>query len=133
MTPDRDFARLDSHLQSSWLIRGADALATTAAAAASGSTTAQWFRSARDRFHSTAVESRVRAVGVFLTTATIGHLLLLRFVPAHIAPALPKALWVLVAVSALVIAIAAKSVAHAWRPSLVARLSAFASRSDLLQ
>jgi hypothetical protein len=129
MTPDRDFARLESHLQSSLLIRAVDAIAGAWQTAANRSAAARWIRNGRDRFRSVALEGRVRAVAAFVATATIGHLLLLRFIAAHIAPALPKAFWSLIALTALIVAIAAKPVAHAWRSSFAARLSAFVSRS----
>jgi hypothetical protein len=129
MTPDRDFARLESHLQSSVLIRAVDAIAGVWQTAANRSAAAQWIQNGRDRFRSVAVEDRVRAVAVCMATATIGHLLLLRFLPAHIAPALPMDFWILIALTALVVAIAAKPVAHASRSSRAARLSAFLSRS----
>ena len=129
MTPDRAFARLESDLQSSFLIRAVDAIAGAWQTAANRSAAAQWIRSGRDRFRSVAVEGRVRAVAVWAATATIGHLVLLRFIPPHVAPALPKVFWILVAFTALVVAIAAKPVAHASRSSLAARLSSLASRS----
>ena len=129
MTPDRDFARLESHLQSSWMIRAVDAIARAWQTAAKRSAIAQRIRSGRDRFRSVAVEGRVRAVAVWVATAASAHLLLLRFIPAHIAPALPNAFWILVVFTALVVALAAKPVAYAWKSSLGARLSAFVSRS----
>jgi len=59
---------------------------------------------------------------VFVATAAAGHLILLRFVPPHIAPALPKATWMLVAVVALVVAVVPERVIAGWESSFVSRV-----------
>src|SRR5262245_43840633 len=119
MMNDRDFARLQSLLQESRLIRGVDTIATASLHAVNRSTSAEWMRRTWARVVSGPVESQVRATSVFVATATIGHVLLLRLVPAHIAPALPRALWVTIAASALIVAAASAPVTTAWASSAV--------------
>jgi hypothetical protein len=117
MTNGPEFERLESHLRGSWLVRTIDASATAWRVAATRSAIVRALRSAITRFSSLAPADRLRAVAAFSATATIVHLLLLSVVPAHIAPALPQAVWVLVALTALVVAIAAKAVTNAWKSS----------------
>jgi len=119
MMNDRDFTRLESLLQESRLVRGVDAFATASLHAVNRSTTVEWVRRTWARVVSVPVESQVRAGSVFVATAAIGHLLLLRLVPAHIAPAFPRALWVTMAANALIVAAASAAVTAAWRSSAV--------------
>ena len=129
MTGDREFERLEQHLRGSWLIQISGTIASAVFASADRSSTASRLRRMRAAWTVIPGGQRVRAVAAFVATAAAGHLLLLRFVPAHIAPALPQALWILVALTALVVAIAATPVTQAWKSSSLARLSAFVSRS----
>jgi len=119
MMNHRAFARLESHLQESVLVRGVDAIATASLHAVNRSTTVDWMRKAWARVVSVPVESQVRAASVFAATAAVGHLLLLGLVPAHIAPALPRALWVTTAASALIVAAASAQATTAWTSSAV--------------
>ena len=123
MTADRKFERLDAHLRESGLVRGADASARGWHAAAEQSAAVQSIRRARERFLFARFEDRVRTVAVFVATATIGHLFLLRLLPAHIAPALPQLFWIVTATAASVIALTANRVPEAWLTSVTGRLS----------
>src|SRR4030095_15852440 len=96
MTNGPEFERLESHLRGSWLVRTIDASATAWRVAAKRSAIVRDLRSAIPRFGSLTQAERLRAVAVFVATAAVGHLILLRFVPPHLVPALPRALWVLV-------------------------------------
>lgn len=122
MTNGPEFERLESHLRGSWLVRGVDAGASVWRAAALRSAFAVSLRRMMDRFGSLAAADRLRAVAVFVATAAIAHLLLLRFVPPHIAPALPKALWVLVALVSSVVASVPERLIAGWESSVVSRL-----------
>jgi hypothetical protein len=122
MTNGSAFERLESHLRASWLVRGVDASATAWRVAATGSAIAGSLRSVIARFSSLAAADRIRAVAVFVATATVGHLLLLRFVPPHIAPALPKAFWMLVAAAALLVTIFPERLCAGWESSFVSRI-----------
>src|SRR5258708_29901379 len=59
-------------------------------------------------------EARVRIAGVLFLSAATSEAVLLRFVPEVSRPALPPALWLLVAAAATVPAIAPQVVAAAW-------------------
>lgn len=122
MTNGPEFERLESHLRGSWLVRIVDASATAWRLAATRSAIVGSLRSASARFSSLAPADRLRAVAVFVATATVGHLMLLRFVPPHIAPALPKAFWMLVAAATLIVAIASERVIAGWESSFVSRI-----------
>jgi len=122
MTSAPEFERLESHLRGSWLVRLVDASATAWQVAAARSAIVRSLRTVNDRFRSLPAADRLRAVGVFVATATIGHLVLLRFVPPHIAPALPKAWWMLAAVAAAVVAIVPERFIAGWESSFVSRL-----------
>lgn len=119
---DRSFERLESHLSESWLIRVANVIATTGAASLEQSSTAHAFRRVRSSWQLTPASARVRAIGSGVAVATLGHLGLLRFVPPHVAPAVPRLFWVLVAVTSLLVATMATHVTHAWSTSAVGNL-----------
>jgi len=122
MTNGPAFERLESHLRGSWLVRGIDASATAWRVAATRSAIVGSLRNVIARFSSLAAADRLRAVAVFVATATVGHLMLLRFVPPHIAPALPKAFWMLVASAALVVAVFPERLIAGWESSFVSRI-----------
>jgi hypothetical protein len=122
MTNGPEFERLESHLRGSWLVRTIDASATAWRVAATRSAIVRDLRSAITRFGSLTQAERLRAVAVFVATAAVGHLILLRFVPPHIVPALPKALWMLVAAAALLVALVPERLIAAWESSFVSRI-----------
>jgi len=122
MTNGPEFERLESHPHGSWLVRAIDASATAWRVAATRSATVRALDSAMARFSSLTQAERLRAVAVFVATAAVGHLILLRFVPPHIAPALPKAMWMLVAAAALVVALVPERLIAGWESSLVSRI-----------
>jgi hypothetical protein len=122
MTNGPEFERLESHLRGSWLVRTIDASATAWRVAATRSAIVRALRSAITHFNSLAPAKRLRAVAVFVATAAVGYLILLRFVPLDIAPALPKAMWVLVAAAALVIALVPERLIAGWESSFVSRI-----------
>jgi hypothetical protein len=122
MMNERDFVRLEAQLQESWLIRGADRIADACVHAGDRSRSARLIRGVRERFLALPVDQRVRAAAAFVAAAATGHLLILRLVPAHVAPALPRLLWVLVAATALIVAVLADRLTEAWNSSLVCRV-----------
>jgi hypothetical protein len=122
MTNGPEFERLESHLRGSWLVRIIDASATVWRVAATRSAVVRALRSAIARFSSVAPAARLRAVAVFVATAAVGHLILLRFVPPHIAPALPKPMWMLVAAAAVVVALVPERLIAGWESSFVSRI-----------
>ena len=117
-----EFERLESHLRGSWLGRGVDASATAWRVAVTRSAFVGSLRRVIARFSSQAPADRLRAVAVSVATATVGHLMLLRFVPPHIAPALPKSFWMLVLAAALVAALVPRRVIAGWESSFVSRI-----------
>jgi len=80
----------------------------------------------RERFDSLDPARRVRAAAIVVSVASAGHLVLLRIVPSQLAPALPKALWLLVAATAAVAAVWPHSVIAAWQTSALRRRRFFA-------
>jgi hypothetical protein len=122
MTTGPEFERLESHLHGSRLVRTIEASAIAWRVAATRSTTGRARRTAIAWFSSLPPAERLRAVAVFVATAAVGHLILLRFVPPHIAPALPKATWMLVAAAALVVAVVPEHAIAGWESSFVCRV-----------
>jgi hypothetical protein len=122
MTNVPEFERLESHLRASWLVRIVSTCASAWITAGHRSATARVLRRARDRFLDLPEAERVRAAAVFVATAVVGHLVLVSFLPAHIAPALPKSFWIVVVVTALVAALNATRLIEAWRSSVVSRI-----------
>jgi len=122
MTNGPEFERLESHLRGSWLVRTIDASAIAWRVAATRSTSARARRTAIAWFSSLTPAERLRAVAVFVATAAVGHLILLRFVPPHIAPALPKPTWMLVAAAALLVALVPEPLIAAWESSFVSKM-----------
>jgi hypothetical protein len=119
MSADRSFERLESDLRESWLVRGAARTAATCEASLEHSSTTTAVRRVRSAWESTPANVRLRSVAVGMAVATLGHLALLRFVPPHVAPAVPRLFWVLVAATSLLVAALATPVAHAWSTSVV--------------
>jgi len=119
---DDDFPRFDAHLRGSVLFRVLDALGTRAIAAAASASTTHRLRMACDRFARLPPVDRLRAAACFGAIASVAHLALLRLVPAHIAPTVPKPLWVLVAATAVFAAVFAERLVASWPSS---RLRAF--------
>ncbi len=119
MSADRSFERLESELRESWLLRGANLAATTCETSLEHSSTTMGFRRMRSVWESTPANVRLRSVATGITVATLGHLALLRFVPPHIAPEVPRLFWLLVAATSLSVAALATSITHAWATSVV--------------
>ena len=112
-----EFERLESHLHGSALVRAADAVGRIGLAAARHSATARRLHGLRERVARLPPAAQLRSAAVFVATATLAHLLLLPVVPPHIAPALPKAIWILVGVTAIVTAAVANRLAGSWASS----------------
>lgn len=119
MTADRQFVRLESQLEASWVIRAADRTAGLVEAAAGSSSTARLFGGLRRRFLAAAIVGRGQAIAAFAATAALTHMTLVRAVPAHIAPALPSAFWIALAAIAVIVLVSAERVATAWSGSAV--------------
>ena len=131
MTGDRTFARLESQLCESWLMRGANLVASTCEVSLEQSSTASALRCMRWAWQSAPPNVQLRAVATAGAVATLGHLALLRFVPPHIAPAVPRLFWVLVAATSLIVAALATQVTCAWSTSVVGNVwRATRSRSE---
>jgi hypothetical protein len=124
MTDPREFDAVAATVRASVLFRAASAVATACLTAADQSAVARQARDARVHFESRPCEERVRATAILVATATAGHLLLLFFVPAQIAPATPKVFWVVVAATASIAALVARPIAAGWRTSGLCRISA---------
>jgi hypothetical protein len=122
MTPGLGFDRLERHLHDSWLIRTAGARAEAAAAAVERSATADRLHRFVTTWSVMSAAEKVRAVAVLLAAAASGHLLLLRFVPAHLAPRIPQSFWVLVAAMAVLVASQADRLPAEWEASTVRRV-----------
>ena len=122
MSHGPEFERLESHLRGSWLVRSVDAAATAWRVAAPRSALVRPVRRAAAQFRSLSPADRLQAVAVFVAGATAGHLMLLRFVPPHIAPALPKSFWMLVLAAALVAAFVPQRVIAGLESSFVSRI-----------
>jgi hypothetical protein len=122
MTNGPEFERLESHLRGSWLVRTIDVSAAAWRVAATRSAIVRALRRAITQFSSLTPAKRLRAVAVFVATAAVGDLILLRLVPLDIAPTLPKAMCVLVAAAALVIAFVPGRLIAGWESSFVSRI-----------
>jgi hypothetical protein len=122
MTNGPEFERLESHLRGSWLVRTIDVSAAAWRVAATRSAIVRALSRAITQFSSLTPAKRLRAVAVFVATAAVGDLILLRLVPLDIAPTLPKAMWVLVAAAALVIAFVPGRLIAGWESSFVSRI-----------
>ena len=116
-----EFERLESNLHGSALVRAADAVGRIGLAAARHSATARRLHGLRERVARLPPAAQLRSAAVFVATATLAHLLLLRVVPPHIAPALPKAIWILVVLTAVVSAAIADRLTVAWVSSMTGR------------
>jgi hypothetical protein len=114
-----EFRRLETHIHGSVLFRRFDDLAAAAVAAAAYARVTRRLREVRERFAARSATERVRAVAVFVATAAFGHLLLLAVVPAHIAPATPKTLWIVLGAAAMFTAVCADRFVAAWPSSRV--------------
>ena len=127
MIHGRAFDGVAACVRTSVLFRAADAIASAVHTSANRSACAARVRDARARFAALTSAGRLQTVAIVAATGAVGHLLLLLLVPAQIAPATPKALWMLVAAAALVVALCARRLAASWATSVVCRL--FAPRS----
>lgn len=121
MTSPRDFDRVSACVRASALFRAVEAIATACERAADASAVAARVRRARARFAALSGAERVRTIAMFMGTAAAGHLVLLTTVPAHIAPATPKGLWIGVAVASAIAALFARPLAASWETSAVRR------------
>jgi hypothetical protein len=123
MRPGGEFDAVAACVRTSALFRAADSIATACLTAADRSAVAARVRDARARFASLPNGGRLRAVAICVTTAAVGHLLLLLLVPARIAPGTPKALWMLVAAAGAIVAVFARPLATSWDTSLFRKLT----------
>jgi hypothetical protein len=130
MNAAADFAALEAEIRRSILVRAIDALGEAWRSAWSDSSTAARIDRWRVRFSSLPRAVRVRAFALAAASTTGAYLLILGAVPAQVAPAVPRAVWLLVLASALVVAGAADRLAANWDASVVRRLWCVLTRAD---
>jgi hypothetical protein len=65
-------------------------------------------------FRLTPLATRVRGIGILVATACLTHVVLLRWMPERLSPAVPVALWIAVAAAATGVAVAAAPLTNAW-------------------
>jgi hypothetical protein len=117
-----DFPLVRELVRESRLWHGASLAWSRAAQAAATSRAAHHLRRWRTRSASRPAPEQVRLVAVVVAVAALTHAALLLIGPVYPAPALPRALWLLVALLAGVTASLAGPVAAAWTDSGICRL-----------
>jgi len=117
-----EFDKLTADIRASVLVRASDAIAMSALEAADHSAAAARVRAVRHRFASVAPATRLRATAIAAAAAALGHVVLVTFVPAQVAPAMPKTLWLIVGAAAMVVAVFADRLLASWDTSATRRL-----------
>ncbi len=117
-----EFGELETHVRASALYRVIEGMETACLGATTRSSIAARVREARDHFASLADAGRVRFIAIVLAAAAGGHFALLRWVPAQVAPAAPRGVWLLFAASATFVALCADRLRVSWKSSAVRRL-----------
>ena len=125
-----DFSQIEEYVRQSAIVRTIDALGEAWRAAVEDSSTAGRIRRIRSRFLMLPLAVRVRAVAIAVASAAGAYLLLLRVVPAQVAPAIPRTLWPLAFASATATAIVADRLAASWDSSSLRRLWGALGRAD---
>jgi hypothetical protein len=118
-----DFSRLEAYVRESLLVRTADRITKGLVVGLGDASVGRALHGAWVRAAARPPAERVRAAALFAAAASVGHLLLLPLVPPHIAPALPKSLWVLVAAAAGFAAAFAERLAACWPTSRLRALA----------
>jgi hypothetical protein len=117
----RDFDLVRGAYASSLIGRSLSAFDTRVGAAWTRSLVVRTARQLGDRLAPGAIASTIRTFAVAGAIAAIAQLWLITVMPATVAPAMPKAVFVLVAVIAIAIAWQAEAVVRAWPGSRLAR------------
>ena len=130
MSDTREFPAVRSMLRSSAIIRACEMAMRWWALGRAHSSAGSRVAAARERVRRASPADRVRAAALAAGTAAAGHLILLRLVPAQVAPQIPRGLWLFVAAAALVAAFSANAVVGGWNSSLLRRLTRRARRLD---
>src|SRR5206468_69323 len=103
MTP-HEFDDVEALVRASRLFRASETLTTAIVRAIDRSAAASGYRAVAQRVATRTRADRIRACAIAIAVAASGHVALLIAVPPVVAPALPKALWILVAAAAAVAA-----------------------------
>jgi hypothetical protein len=122
MSDRPDFAGIEAHVRRSVIVKTIEATGRAWRMAREHSATAARLEHMCARFRSLPSPSRVRVVAVGVASAAGGYLLLLNFVPAQVAPELPRGAWLLVFAWAVLIAVGSERFTASWRSSSLRRL-----------
>ena len=114
---DRDWRFADAAriVEESLALRGVKAASLALEAANTNSRAAGRVRRASLDFRLTPLATRVRGIGILMATACLTHVVLLRWMPQRLAPAVPVAWWIAAAAAAIAVAAAAGPLTNAWR------------------
>ena len=123
MTGSREFDAVAASVRRSVMFRAADAIAAAFLSAADRSGVALRIRNAWAQCASLTSDARLQAVAIFVAAAAAGHWLLLFLIPAQVAPATPKALWLIIAGTASIVALCARPLAADWETSILRKVT----------
>jgi hypothetical protein len=107
-----DFGDVERLLRRSWTFRVVDGVVRTVATAVEHSRLIRRIRAIR--LGPSARDERARLIATFVATAAAAEAILAGFVPAASSPAIPRLLWLFVALVACVPAVAPRVVVAAW-------------------
>jgi hypothetical protein len=109
--PFADAARV---IDESVALQSAQAVCAAVETAAAGSRAAASLRRVTSAFRAAPLPIRVRHAAILVATACFTHVLLMRWMPQRLAPAVPAAWWIAAAVAAAAVASAAGPLTNAW-------------------
>jgi hypothetical protein len=112
---DWRFADAARVVEESLALRSVRAACSALDAANADSRAAARVRRATLDFRLTPLATRVRGMGILVATACLTHVVLLRWMPERLSPAVPVAWWIAVAAAATGVAVAAGPLTTAWR------------------
>ena len=107
MNDDREFAAVEAVVRGSLLFRLAERAGVVLAEATRDSVPGSAVARLRAAWDAWSADARLRVVSASIAIGVVAHLILLAFVPAAVAPAVPKWWWALVAAVSTVAAILA--------------------------
>jgi hypothetical protein len=112
---DWQFADAARVIDESVAMQSVQAVCADVEIAVAGSRAAAGLRRVTSAFRAAPLAMRVRSVAIVVATACFTHVVLVRWMPRRLAPAVPAAWWIAAAVTAAVVAAAAGPLTNAWR------------------
>lgn len=133
-TGKADFPAAEAAIRGSIIAGSIDAAARYWLAAFSESVVHRRAADLRGRYREASRAGRLRGGAVVVAAGAIGHLALVRLVPAQVAPATPPGVWMLVGAAGVFVALCAKRLAISWESSRLRRfggaVATWGRRSD---